>query len=751
SKMSFHQALDLIFELDEMMVGCTRDILRQRDFLDRFSEISWVIPTFIVIEGENCWIIDYKQINALYKDFVPQKELSAEQKYFPSSFMPSDKTSNATTFIPSSMLNNSLQAEIKQIKWKSIKIQEGLQARIKILEKDVQRCEKQSVNFKLKLQHEKEKHKWDSALKNNNTKSLDYSWISKMEKLEHENVSLDFQVQSSIKECDNLAQSKTLDTTSVVSKPKIDVGSASKAKNTVFSAPKTKKGNLRDKSLSTYMKNKIRTSRIWQKWFESQPNVVWSPVNTNPNIHNSCSSEKPSVSVMKWVVKLPICPYAVSSDSGCSKHMTGDRSLLRNFIEKFMGTVCFGIDNFAVITGYNDYIQGNITICHVYYVEGLGHNLFSVGQFCDGDLEVALMLWETDVTTTRNQLVVRQPTAFKSERPRISKPLCDSQVDVHNDLSKPVTTHYLPKEREDASAKPHYMIAYSNSRISSKNMTRFSSNDMVHNRYLEEAKARTQERSRNSEPSLLTSAISQSTANEHLRNSRNDSCVTKFLKEVNSCAKVPSNKATNKNKPVEQTGVPLQTRKTDLNVGLRWVPTGRILTSSTTKVYSEPLNGSTADIINQYECGQTLDVNAELGLYDHSNEQSSSKLVPKVVPPADKIAAITPRVLGSLTTSISFPPSKCITLKLIHSQSCLKCILTTHNIKDLLYVRDPILRVHGSCRLLKGMRLLLVKAFKPSMNSNRWGISTASDDPELVRNSSRISARIWGSNVCKAF
>ncbi|GJT64192.1 hypothetical protein Tco_1015672 [Tanacetum coccineum] len=69
--------------------------------------------------------------------------------------------------------------------------------------------------------------------------------------------------------------------------------------------------------------------------------------------------------------------------------MTGDRSLLKNFIEKFMGTVCFGNDNFAAITGYGDYIQRNITICHVYYVEGLGHNLFSVGQFCDGDLEVA--------------------------------------------------------------------------------------------------------------------------------------------------------------------------------------------------------------------------------------------------------------------------------------------------------------------------------------------------------------------------
>ncbi|GJU73471.1 hypothetical protein Tco_1264876 [Tanacetum coccineum] len=60
----------------------------------------------------------------------------------------------------------------------------------------------------------------------------------------------------------------------------------------------------------------------------------------------------------------------------------------------------------------------------------------------------------------KNQSVVRQPTAFKSERPRISKPRFASQVDVNNDLSKPVTTHHLPKGRESAPAKPHHMIAH---------------------------------------------------------------------------------------------------------------------------------------------------------------------------------------------------------------------------------------------------------------------------------------------------
>ncbi|GKF16312.1 retrovirus-related pol polyprotein from transposon TNT 1-94, partial [Tanacetum coccineum] len=43
----------------------------------------------------------------------------------------------------------------------------------------------------------------------------------------------------------------------------------------------------------------------------------------------------------------------------------------------------------AKILGYGDYQIGNVTISRVYYVEGIGHNLFSVRQFCDSNLEVA--------------------------------------------------------------------------------------------------------------------------------------------------------------------------------------------------------------------------------------------------------------------------------------------------------------------------------------------------------------------------
>nr|GFB83701.1 retrovirus-related Pol polyprotein from transposon TNT 1-94 [Tanacetum cinerariifolium] len=77
------------------------------------------------------------------------------------------------------------------------------------------------------------------------------------------------------------------------------------------------------------------------------------------------------------------------NDSGCSKHMTGNLKLLINFVWKFMGTVRFRNDHVAAILGFGDLEWGNILITRVYFVEGLGHKFFSVGQFCDSDLEVA--------------------------------------------------------------------------------------------------------------------------------------------------------------------------------------------------------------------------------------------------------------------------------------------------------------------------------------------------------------------------
>nr|GEV89736.1 retrovirus-related Pol polyprotein from transposon TNT 1-94 [Tanacetum cinerariifolium] len=68
---------------------------------------------------------------------------------------------------------------------------------------------------------------------------------------------------------------------------------------------------------------------------------------------------------------------------------TGNLKLLINFVWNFMGTVLFENDHVVAILGFGDLQWGNILITKFYFLEGLGHNLFSVGQFYDSDLEVA--------------------------------------------------------------------------------------------------------------------------------------------------------------------------------------------------------------------------------------------------------------------------------------------------------------------------------------------------------------------------
>nr|GEV41814.1 retrovirus-related Pol polyprotein from transposon TNT 1-94 [Tanacetum cinerariifolium] len=109
--------------------------------------------------------------------------------------------------------------------------------------------------------------------------------------------------------------------------------------------------------------------------------------NTDKPVITLVYSRKSKAARKKVPVSCPNCFWYL--DSGCSKHMTGDRSQLINFVQKFLGTVKFGNDHVAKIMGYGDYKIGNVTISRVYFVKGLGHNLFSVGQFCDSDLEVA--------------------------------------------------------------------------------------------------------------------------------------------------------------------------------------------------------------------------------------------------------------------------------------------------------------------------------------------------------------------------
>ncbi|GJZ46214.1 retrovirus-related pol polyprotein from transposon TNT 1-94 [Tanacetum coccineum] len=92
--------------------------------------------------------------------------------------------------------------------------------------------------------------------------------------------------------------------------------------------------------------------------------------------------------------------------------MTGDRSRLRNFVKKFIGTVRFKNDHFGAIMGYGDYVIGDSVISRVYYVEGLEHNLFSVGQFCDSDLEVVFRKHSCYVRDTDGVELIKGSRSF---------------------------------------------------------------------------------------------------------------------------------------------------------------------------------------------------------------------------------------------------------------------------------------------------------------------------------------------------
>nr|GFB75074.1 hypothetical protein [Tanacetum cinerariifolium] len=96
-------------------------------------------------------------------------------------------------------------------------------------------------------------------------------------------------------------------------------------------------------------------------------------------VHKWLSKLKPLAEpVAKWFPRVKHCPdLSLDHRFRMFKHMTGNRALLTNFVEKFLGTVRFGNNDFAVIAGYGDVVIGSMTIKKVYYVEGLGHNLFN--------------------------------------------------------------------------------------------------------------------------------------------------------------------------------------------------------------------------------------------------------------------------------------------------------------------------------------------------------------------------------------
>ncbi|GKC48370.1 hypothetical protein Tco_1066092, partial [Tanacetum coccineum] len=135
--------------------------------------------------------------------------------------------------------------------------------------------------------------------------------------------------------------------------------------------PRSKKQNSKVSNIANPTKHK---PQVWKLKNVGPKERLASPKPSKPRM---CLRWSPTGKMFNFKGKL-----IASSESN------GDKACYPNMF-MFLGTVRFGNDHVATILGFGDLQWGNILIIRVYFIEGLGHNLFSVGQFCDSDLEVA--------------------------------------------------------------------------------------------------------------------------------------------------------------------------------------------------------------------------------------------------------------------------------------------------------------------------------------------------------------------------
>nr|GEW43462.1 retrovirus-related Pol polyprotein from transposon TNT 1-94 [Tanacetum cinerariifolium] len=161
--------------------------------------------------------------------------------------------------------------------------------------------------------------------------------------------------------------------------------------NAIFMATLSPIGSINDDTVDhvmilTYsLSNVISYAKYMVTIGNDEDNYVPPRVQNNPRILSVIKDMKTQLETCNMSIEI-ILWYL---DSCCSKHMTVHHDKLINFVSKFIGTVRFGNNHFAVIMGYGDVQIGNILISRVYCVEGLGHNLFSIGKFGDSNLKVA--------------------------------------------------------------------------------------------------------------------------------------------------------------------------------------------------------------------------------------------------------------------------------------------------------------------------------------------------------------------------
>nr|GEV34540.1 ribonuclease H-like domain-containing protein [Tanacetum cinerariifolium] len=305
--------------------------------------------------------IEYDKLNNLYDLFVPQREKSSEQRYFserlrmshtPVNNGNSKESFNKQTTLLEKQMDESIPWDQKRKSSKELfKIKRGV-----IPITSVSRPQLKSNPME------------DRVLLNNSK--------GKKQEVEDHRSNVKFSKnKTSVTACNDSLNAKTLNAEYAHAVPV----STREPKRTIKQSVakplrKTIALESNQKPRNTTRKLYERVSNACSWWYPkfTPLGYTWKPKSKIGNVNLNL------VEIIQFIVNF-----------GCSKHMTGNLKLLINFVEKFLSTVKFGNDQIAPILGYRDLVQGAVTIKRVYYVEGLNHNLLSVDQFCDEDLEVA--------------------------------------------------------------------------------------------------------------------------------------------------------------------------------------------------------------------------------------------------------------------------------------------------------------------------------------------------------------------------
>ncbi|GJT87160.1 retrovirus-related pol polyprotein from transposon TNT 1-94 [Tanacetum coccineum] len=113
---------------------------------------------------------------------------------------------------------------------------------------------------------------------------------------------------------------------------------------------------------------------------------------------SSDDEEEEEMNEEEICLRVDLEPDEWIKDSGCSKHMTGNRKLFSTYKAYNRGNVIFGSNLRGNIIGKGTISNDSLKIDNVEHVDNLGFNLLSIGQICDNKCRVTFSEHDSEIT-----------------------------------------------------------------------------------------------------------------------------------------------------------------------------------------------------------------------------------------------------------------------------------------------------------------------------------------------------------------